>query len=49
MVDDFSSISVVSIHAPARGATVQGTEYAQHAYVSIHAPARGATGEVEDD
>ena len=33
----------ISIHAPARGATVQTNLYGQVAYISIHAPARGAT------
>ena len=34
---------VVSIHAPARGATRQGRWRHGHRIVSIHAPARGAT------
>ena len=34
---------VVSIHAPARGATKSGGEYGSRYVVSIHAPARGAT------
>ena len=35
---------IVSIHAPARGATQQIKEHFGNAYdVSIHAPARGAT------
>ena len=33
----------VSIHAPARGATLIKTELYNTVYVSIHAPARGAT------
>ena len=33
----------VSIHAPAKGATVYLAVYAMHAVVSIHAPAKGAT------
>ena len=35
---------VVSIHAPARGATCQAVLYSRTVSVSIHAPARGATG-----
>mgnify|MGYP001324571216 CR=1 FL=1 len=34
---------VVSIHAPARGATLKGISESKHSMVSIHAPARGAT------
>ncbi len=34
---------LVSIHAPARGATGGGKNLAPGAAVSIHAPARGAT------
>ena len=34
---------LVSIHAPARGATCRRSNYWSRAYVSIHAPARGAT------
>ena len=37
----------VSIHAPARGATILGGEYWADVKVSIHAPARGATGVLE--
>jgi len=33
----------VSIHAPARGATVDVLNQLKTAIVSIHAPARGAT------
>ena len=36
----------VSIHAPARGATVESKAIATYINVSIHAPARGATTEV---
>ena len=36
--------SMVSIHAPTRGATPHGVPVATHAGVSIHAPTRGATG-----
>ncbi len=36
-------IDVVSIHAPARGATRTWSIWHRGAYVSIHAPARGAT------
>jgi len=38
-----TSSAMVSIHAPARGATKSVKSDAQRAYVSIHAPARGAT------
>ena len=34
---------VVSIHAPAKGATSVLTEDDQYPHVSIHAPAKGAT------
>ena len=34
---------IVSIHAPARGATFDSLIMGQHKFVSIHAPARGAT------
>ncbi len=40
-------IASVSIHAPARGATVDKGSTAPLLRVSIHAPARGATGLVE--
>ena len=33
----------VSIHAPARGATMRGRPSSPYSHVSIHAPARGAT------
>ena len=36
-------IRIVSIHAPARGATVLDGSALIYNYVSIHAPARGAT------
>ena len=37
-------VGMVSIHAPARGATLAGCDFATFAeHVSIHAPARGAT------
>ena len=35
--------AVVSIHAPARGATGLKAWLSEHNVVSIHAPARGAT------
>ena len=35
--------SVISIHAPAKGATIQRAEEARRYYISIHAPAKGAT------
>ena len=38
-----SAEDVVSIHAPARGATVGRWNCTVRNYVSIHAPARGAT------
>ena len=38
-----SSTSGVSIHAPARGATVWACVWPLRFLVSIHAPARGAT------
>ena len=40
---DAMSNSQVSIHAPAQGATIQGTASYQWQDVSIHAPAQGAT------
>ena len=43
VVDHGCSLSVVSIHAPARGATLQSQSLRQFQVVSIHAPARGAT------
>ena len=36
-------INEISIHAPARGATVESTYQLITQYISIHAPARGAT------
>ena len=33
----------ISIHAPARGATLSGSEHQHISHISIHAPARGAT------
>jgi len=39
--------SCVSIHAPARGATVLQSQFHIHARVSIHAPARGATARMQ--
>ena len=43
--DDFAAIAegLVSIHAPARGATERGGDLDRVRSVSIHAPARGAT------
>ena len=38
----------VSIHAPARGATVYLSLFRQNPNVSIHAPARGATEQIKD-
>ena len=34
---------MISIHAPARGATATALEQLQAENISIHAPARGAT------
>ena len=34
----------ISIHAPARGATLSWKRWIRHYHISIHAPARGATG-----
>jgi hypothetical protein len=34
---------IVSIHAPARGATTYKLANGRKSFVSIHAPARGAT------
>ena len=42
-VRDFCLVKIVSIHAPARGATCVLNTSEQMAAVSIHAPARGAT------
>ena len=46
MIDTQAQLSalVVSIHAPAGGATFNGTISRSKLYVSIHAPAGGATG-----
>ena len=41
--DEVTAI-VISIHAPARGATQYNTKEINMYYISIHAPARGATG-----
>jgi len=37
------AMQVISIHAPARGATRTGDIYITPGNISIHAPARGAT------
>ena len=42
-VADFGDLDVVSIHAPARGATDLQCRLSRGTRVSIHAPARGAT------
>ena len=39
----WSMASIISIHAPARGATSTGLRLLQVSPISIHAPARGAT------
>ena len=38
-----TATKAISIHAPARGATVMDKEFIQLFDISIHAPARGAT------
>ena len=38
-------IKIISIHAPARGATAENRRCGQFRFISIHAPARGATAE----
>ena len=42
-IDKGGANVMVSIHAPARGATKIGIGLGVHSEVSIHAPARGAT------
>ncbi len=37
-------MDAISIHAPAKGATANGEEWARPCRISIHAPAKGATG-----
>ena len=45
----WSMASIISIHAPARGATKVTVHFNQnHSNISIHAPARGATGDAKD-
>ena len=41
--DEHLSADVISIHAPARGATIRAIQHARKQLISIHAPARGAT------
>jgi len=43
VVEDFEPERIVSIHAPARGATRRAVVLVDAHEVSIHAPARGAT------
>ena len=43
LTDDEIDKRIVSIHAPARGATYSGYSRSCGTFVSIHAPARGAT------
>ena len=43
----FWEVSIVSIHAPGRGATIYYDFYRRQDYVSIHAPGRGATPAAE--
>jgi len=33
----------ISIHAPAKGATIETYDHNYHTFISIHAPAKGAT------
>ena len=40
---EWDSITVISIHAPTRGATERGRRYFRTTIISIHAPTRGAT------
>ena len=40
-------LDLVSIHAPARGATTVSRQLATYPVVSIHAPARGATKHID--
>ena len=40
-----TNAEIISIHAPARGATAAMVDYALLNSISIHAPARGATVE----
>ena len=35
--------NLISIHAPARGATIVAENTLEYKHISIHAPARGAT------
>ena len=41
------SISRISTHAPAQGATLKSSTTAEFAQISTHAPAQGATGAVK--
>ena len=43
LIDELNQLTKVSIHAPARGATVATERQFTFKDVSIHAPARGAT------
>ena len=43
LLTEYKSTSLISIHAPARGATIFDTINATSILISIHAPARGAT------
>ena len=40
---DYDIRDIISIHAPARGATMRELDYDIRDIISIHAPARGAT------
>ena len=41
--DAHATLDIISIHAPAKGATVNDADYTDRRYISIHAPAKGAT------
>ena len=38
---------IISIHAPAKGATAAGNSSGRYSGISIHAPAKGATDELD--
>ena len=44
--EEVRKINVISIHAPARGATLDKSKMLRTINISIHAPARGATPKV---
>ena len=43
------NLTIISIHAPTRGATDLYDTYMDQAEISIHAPTRGATTAVDPD